>query len=499
MSKQIHKIAIVGGGTAGWSAAALLAKHYQKYDLQIVLIESPIIAPVGVGEATVPAILNIHRKLGIDEAEFIGATNATFKLGIEFHDWHRKGKSFFHPFSDFGVKIQNTDFHQCWLKLLRAGSTEPIQHYSLSCALAQAGKFALPDIESPNPLAWYGYAYHFDASRYAAFLRRYSESLGVRRVVGTVIEAVKNPHSGELQTLLLHGGEVIAADFFIDCSGFQARLLSGEYQVGFEDWSHWLPCNKAWAVQTETSKHGLPPFTVSRALSAGWKWEIPLQNRYGNGYAFASEYIDTEAALDALMHSLTQPLSTEPKLLSFQSGIRHPFWVKNCAAIGLASGFIEPLESTSISLMHTGIEKIIAHLPDLTLVPEGLDRANQLNRLEWERIRDFIVLHYWASGRRDSDFWRHFSEIELPAKLSEKIAAFKENGRLISYDCESFREPSWLAMYSGFGIVPTREPAALSSLSMDKLHQVSQKMRSAILTAAQYAPAHREFLGGLNL
>lgn len=486
----------------------MLAQHYKNQHLQIVLIEAPGIKALGVGEATVPAIVDIHQRLNIDEAAFIKATGATFKLGIEFRDWYQPNQHFFHPFSDFGIKVNNVDFHHCWLQLRRYGVQTPIQAYSLGSTLARAKKFALPDMASENPLAWYGYAYHFDAVKYAGFLKHYAQALGVEHCEAEVVKAEKNLQTGFLQALLLANGRRIGADFFLDCSGFGAVLLHGEYGVAYEDWSRWLPCNKAWVVQTQSqtqsqshprqAEASIPAYTVSQAMSAGWKWKIPLQNRCGNGYVYSDRFIDDQAAKTEFLNSLQDPRLGEPRLLSFGAGMRSHFWVKNCAALGLASGFIEPLESTSISLMHTGVEKIIAHLPGLQLYPEAIQRANTLNRLEYERIRDFIILHYWASQRSDSAFWKSFSAIELPSHLAEKIAAYLHDGRLLQHPCESFRAPSWMALYSGFNLIPKLHSVAAQSLGQQHLQHCCHRLQRAIQAAVQYAPSHREFLQGIT-
>lgn len=492
MHLEVKKIAIVGGGTAGWSAAALLAHHYRNTSLEIVLIESPDIASVGVGEATVPAILNVHNTLGIDEQQFIKETQATFKLGIKFKDWRAVGKDFFHPFSDFGVDIEERAFHQCWLKLKKQGYNLDLEDYSLCAALAKKGRFAIPDNESENPLAWYGYAYHFDASLYAKFLREYSENLGVKTIVSTVTKVNKNSDTQLLESLELASGSTHLADFFVDCSGFKSILLNDQYQVGFDDWGDWLPCDSAWVVQTESNGE-LLPYTQSTAMTAGWKWEIPLQNRTGNGYVFSSSFISEGAAKQEFLKGLALPLINEPRLIRFKTGMRPKFWEKNCAAVGLSSGFVEPLESTSISMMHTGVAKIIAHMPDLIVRQSGIDRANELNKMEYERIRDFIFLHYWASNRNNSGFWRSFSEKALVGELENKITSFKRNGALLSLEQESFRSPSWLAMYNGFGIEAEYDQS-VSSLKTAELKEIFEKIKKAISTSAQLAPAHRDFL-----
>lgn len=493
MQFNVKKIVVLGGGTAGWSAAALLARQFQPSAVEIVLIESPNITPIGVGEATVPAILNVHNHLQIDEREFLKATQATFKLGIEFRDWRSVGQDFFHPFSNFGVPIEGVDFHQCWLRLNQAGKRTNLQDYSLCTALAKAGRFAIPDNESPNSLAWYGYAYHFDASLYAQFLRDYSEKRGVRRLADTVVGVDKDPQTHFVKSLALESGESLAADFFIDCSGFNSLLLEGQYQVGYEDWSHWLPCNRAWAVQTESDGE-LLPYTTSTAMSAGWRWRIPLQNRTGNGYVYSSAFTDDDRARTEFLETLQEPMITEPRLIQFTAGMRPNFWVNNVAAVGLSSGFIEPLESTSISLMHTGIGKIIAHMPELVVTDAAIAHANEQNRMEYERIRDFIILHYWASQRDDTDFWRSVRSTPLPDKLEAKIQQFLRDGSMLSYEQESFRDPSWLAMYNGFGLNPAACSEAAEKLSPDMIENIFEKIGSAIVKGVDQAPSQQEFL-----
>lgn len=493
MQFSVKKIAVLGGGTAGWSAAALLAERFKKHKLEIVVIESPHISTVGVGEATVPAILSVHRKLKIDEQEFIKATQATFKLGIEFRDWNKAGGRFFHPFSAFGLKIEDVDFHQCWIRLQKAGICHNLEEFSLCAGLAKAGRFAIPDNDSDNPLVWHGYAYHFDASLYAKFLCSYSEKRGVKRISDTVTAVEMNRENGHIQTLRLESGDKVEADLFIDCSGFRSLLLEGQYKVGYEDWSHWLPCDRAVAAQTQ-SDGVLLPYTISTAMSAGWRWRIPLQSRTGNGYVYSSKYLSDDQAQTEFLDALREPCITEPRLIKFKAGMRPRFCVKNCVAIGLASGFIEPLESTSISLMHTGVDKIISLMPDLVVNEEGINKANELNRMENERIRDFIILHYWANKHEGSQFWEDVRNVELPETLSQKLSAYLKNGEIRQYKQESFQEPSWLAMYNGFNLIPKSNSADADELQIDQLAALFDRLKKAIKTGVGHAPTQAEFL-----
>ncbi len=493
MQFSVKSIAILGGGTAGWSAAAMLAERYKKFNLSITLIESPNIATVGVGEATVPAILAVHKNLKVSEREFIKATQATFKLGIQFKDWNHLGGDFFHPFSQFGAAIGGVDFHQCWAKLQQAGNAQRLEDFSLCATFAKTGRFALPDNLSSNPLVWYGYAYHFDAGLYANFLRDYSEARNVKRISATVTSVEKNPDNGFIKSVHLDSGENVCADLFIDCSGFRSLLLGEQMGVEYIDWTEHLPCDRAVAVQTESDGQ-LLPYTTSTAMSAGWRWQIPLQNRMGNGYTYSSQYIDDKTAKNELLSALTQPIITEPRVIHFKAGMRKKFWVKNCVAIGLSSGFIEPLESTSISLMHTGVDKIIAGMPDLQVSSEAIEHANNLNAMEYERIRDFIIFHYRASQRDDSDFWRAVRSTSFPDTLQHKINDFLRDGTLTQYEMESFREPSWLAMYNGFNLWPTTCSPAAQALPVDQLAEVFERMKTAIQKGAAHAPLHADFL-----
>lgn len=494
---KIQKITIVGGGTAGWMAAATLSHHYRQHALQIQLVESEQIGTVGVGEATVPSIISLNQYLGINEREFVNATGATFKLGIEFCGWRTPGHSFFHPFADFGAPVAGLPFFPCWLKLHREGRAAPLQEYCLSAAMAKAGRFAQPDDSAATPLALYSYAYHFDAGRYARLLRDYAEARGVRRVEGRVTDVALNPHSGDIETLHLENGSQLDGDLFIDCSGFRGLLIEQALETGYEDWRHWLPVDTALAVQSRRTS-APPPFTRASATAAGWRWRIPLQHRSGNGHVFSSAHMTLDRARESLLSNLDGPPLGEPRPIRFTAGMRKQFWHRNCVALGLASGFIEPLESTSISLIQTGIEKLLQFLPELVPEPEKIREANRLNREEYERLRDFIILHYKLNGRDDSDFWREMRAMPVPDSLQAKLDAFAEDGRMLVYEQESFREASWLALYNGLDYRPRRYLPEVDSLDTEQLAQVLEKMRRAVAAGADSAPTHGEFLAQLE-
>ncbi len=492
----IKQITIVGGGTAGWIAAAALSHHYRELPLTIQLVESPEIGTVGVGEATVPGIIQLNQYLGIKETDFIAATGATFKLGIEFADWYRQGERFFHPFADFGTPVANLPFFPCWLKLHQLGRAAPLEDYCLSANLARAGRFAQPDDNAKNRLALYSYAYHFDASRYAEFLRQYAEARGVQRIEGKVESVELDTDTGNIACLHMTDGGRLDGDLFIDCSGFRGLLIEQALHTGYDDWRNWLPCDSAVAVQSQRDSAPLP-YTRATALGAGWRWQIPLQHRTGNGYVYASEHITDEAAQAELLRGLDGKAIAEPKLFRFTAGMRKQFWHKNCVALGLASGFIEPLESTSISLIQTGVEKLVKALPDLVPSEQRIAEANKLNRQEYERLRDFIILHYKLNGRNDTAFWQQLRAMEIPDTLQAKMDAFADDGRLLLFEQESFQEPSWLAIYNGLQFRPQRYMAAVDQLDTDQLAQVLEKMRQAVSSASGHAPSHSEFLAQL--
>ncbi len=489
MNKKISSIVIVGGGTAGWMTAAFLSKWLDQTPIQLNLIESEQIGTIGVGEATVPGIHQFIRDLDIKESEFIKATNATFKLGIEFKDWAAKGTDFFHPFAAYGVQIEDRPFHKTWWAAKKQGYEEGLDQFCLSTQLARAGKFAQPSFDDKSRLAWYNYAYHFDASLFAKFLRDYAEKRRVKRIEGKVGHVQLDTTSGFIKSILMESGQVIEGDLFVDCSGITALLIEKALGVEYENWSHWLPCDSALAVQTK-SVFEPDPFTRSSTRIAGWQWHIPLQHRVGNGYVYCSQFISHEQAREELLNNLTGERVIEPRLIRFTTGMRRDFWYKNCVSIGLSSGFLEPLESTSISLIQTGIAKLTGFLVNFEIDEKHVAEANRLNRLEYERIRDFIILHYKLNGRSDP-FWQHVREMEIPSTLKEKISIFENTGDIKLLEQESFKEESWVSMYYGFGVTPTFiEP----SNDTDKIGLILNKMRGAIGKGLQYASTHAQFL-----
>jgi tryptophan 7-halogenase len=493
LSTPVNHIVIAGGGTAGWMTAAYLARWLEGRDMRVTLVESELIGSVGVGEATVPAIRQFIKDLDVRESEFIKATNATFKLGIEFDGWRGPGASFFHPFAGYGVDIEERPFYKTWWSARAQGYKAGLDEFCLCTQLAKAGKFAQPSFDESSRLAWYNYAYHFDATLFAKYLRNYAEARQVARIEGKINHVHLNPDSGHIQSLQLESGARIDGDLFVDCSGFSALLIGKALGVGYEDWSHWLLSDSALAVQTQTAT-APDPFTRSIARTAGWQWHIPLQHRVGNGYVYASQFISHDQAHAELLANLKGELVTEPRLIRFTTGMRQQLWHKNCVAIGLSSGFLEPLESTSISLIQTGIAKLTGFLVDFTIQERHVAEANRLNRLEYERIRDFIILHYACNGRSEP-MWQQVRKLQIPAPLAEKIEIFKQTGDIKLLDQESFVEASWVSMFYGFGMNPRMvEPL----MPTDKLHLIMDKMKTAITKGRDYAHSHAEFLQSLE-
>ena len=480
---QIRKVVIAGGGTAGWAAAALLAQQFADL-LDITLVESEQIGTIGVGESTVPPLRTFHHLIGIDEREFMRATAATFKLSISFENWLRPGDRFFHPFGITGRSTLTCPFHHFWLDSLRRGMPSELGDFSLESIASHGDRFSL----HTQPQA--SYAYHFDASLYARFLRRRAEAHGLRRIEGRIAQVRQNAHDGSVQALVLDDGQVIEGDLFIDCTGFRGLLIEQTLGTGYEDWHQWLPCDRAVAMpcRTETA---LTPYTSATAMDSGWRWRIPLQHRTGNGYVYSSEFISDEDARAAIVAAVEGESIADPRVLKFKAGRRARSWVRNCVAVGLASGFLEPLESTSIYLIQAAIGALVELFPERAISPVDRDEFNRLIDLEYDRIRDFLILHYHATERSDTPFWDYVRTMQVPDTLQEKIDLFRRRGRIVKYREGVFLDASWIAVYTGQRIVPEGHDRRADLPSIDALVRGAEALRQEIHTKAEHMPDHR--------
>ncbi len=490
---RIEHVVILGGGTAGWMTAAGLANKLGSVVERISLIESDTIGTVGVGEATLPHIRFFNQTLGIDEPELMAATEATIKLGIQFCDWRQIGDAYIHPFGDYGQAVGGVDFHHFWTRARLANTKHRICDYSYPIVAAEQGKFQLPSTDPNSVLSTFSYAYQFDAGLYAKFLRRHSEANGVVRHEGKVTQFDRDSETGHVTALHLESGETIQGDLFIDCSGFRGLLIDKASSVAFEDWSHWLPCDRAAAIACESDGRPLP-YTRATARAAGWQWRIPLQHRTGNGYVYWSDHISDDEAANTLLSGLDRPAIGDPKLLRFQTGRRASFFAGNVVAIGLSAGFLEPLESTSIHLIQEGITKLIEHFPLNVSDTHSRSEYNRLMSIEYERVRDFLLLHYVATERDDSAFWNHFRQLKLPDSLSYKIEAFRERGLVVAYEKGCFLPPSWVAVFAGQGILPTRYDPRADRMPASVLDSSLAKMRQHVAHAVEHTTDHLAFL-----
>lgn len=451
--KPVRNIVIVGGGTAGWMTAAALSKVLG-HAYSIRLVESDEIGIIGVGEATIPHIAEFNRALEINEDEFLRATQGTFKLGIEFVNWGRVGDRYIHGFGRLGQPTDALPFHHFWLRMAQLGRAAPLEAYSINTAAPRQAKFMRARQDMPgSPVADIANAFHFDASLYARFLRAFAEKLGVQRTEGKIAQVQQREPDGFIAAVVLDSGERIAGDFFIDCSGMRGLLIEQTLHAGFDDWSHWLPCDRALAVPCE-SAGPLLPLTRSTAHSAGWQWRIPLQHRTGNGHIYCSNFMGQDEATAILMKNLDGIPLAAPRPLKFVTGRRKQFWNRNCLAVGLSSGFLEPLESTSIHLIHTAISRLINFFPHSGFDAIDIAEYNALTHWEYERIRDFLVLHYKLTVRDDSDFWNYCRTMSIPDTLQRKMDLFRSNGRVFRDGLELFAETSWLQVMVGQGIMP---------------------------------------------
>ncbi len=489
---RVQKVVIVGGGTAGWITAAAFARLLGR-TLNIELVESDAIGTVGVGEATIPQIIRLNTILGLDEFDFVARTNGTFKLGIEFVDWGRIGSSYLHTFGDAGMTLASVPFHQHWARAAAGGHDKDFWHYSLHRVAADHAKFGKLDRVGNTAMTGLAYAYHFDAGLYAAYLRRFAESAGVIRSEGIVQSVTRDGESGDIASITLDNGRNVEGDFFVDCTGFRALLLGGELGVGYQDWSRWLPCDRALAVPSERLPN-LVPYTRASAKAAGWQWRIPLQHRTGNGHVYCSDFISDDAAADTLMAGLDTRALADPRPIRFTTGRREAFWAHNCAAIGLSSGFLEPLESTSIHLIQSHVSRLIQLFPQSRHADAERGEYNRRCAEEVEQIRDFLILHYKQTSRNDSEFWNYCRTMSVPDSLTHKQELFASSGRIGRDVDDLFREASWVQVMLGQGIAPQRFDPMAATLSDAQLDEFLGNVRKLIDRAVDTLPTHEAFI-----
>ena len=486
MSEHPRRIVIAGGGTAGWMAAAAISRTLGKV-VDVTLVESDAIGTIGVGESTIPPLVTYNRLLGINEAEFMRATNATFKLGIMFDDWKDVGTSYFHSFGLTGKDHWSAGFQHFWLHGLTKGHEHSYDDYCLELIAAREGKFAhLPD-ERMN------YAYQLDSTLYAKFLRQMSEAGGTKRVEGKIANVELDGETGDIAALVLENGTRIEGDLFLDCTGFRALLIGQTLGVGHEDWTHWLPCDSAIAVQTESVAPAVP-FTRAMAHDSGWQWRIPLQHRVGNGYVFCSRYLDKDQALERLLGNVEGKVLTNPNVLGFGAGTRLKQWHRNCVAVGLSGGFMEPLESTSIHLIQRAVLRIIRMLPASEISKRDVAEFNDQQMQDMLQIRDFLILHYKATNRRDSEFWRYCASMPIPDTLEQKIELFRETARVFRKNEELFVENSWVQVMMGQGITPQTYHPIAEKLSDQELAHFLSTIRDSVARTVKSLPEHAAYV-----
>ncbi len=487
----MQNFVIAGGGTAGWMAAAALSRFLGK-QANITLVESDAIGTVGVGEATIPQIRLFNHGLGIDENAFVAATQGSFKLGIQFDGWTGEGQNYIHAFGNVGRQLGLTSYHHYWLRALKNDITTDLWSAS-PCAVASAenrfGRVEEKPGQLPSDVA---YAYHFDAGLYAKFLRQYAETAGVKRIEGLIAEVTQDCENGAIQLLRLESGQVVEGDFFIDCTGFHGLLIEGALNAGYHDWRHWLPCDRAVAVPCETTQP-LTPYTRASARKAGWQWRIPLQHRTGNGHVYSSAHMADDEAASILLDNLDGAALDTPRTLQFTTGKRKRAWVKNCVALGLSAGFMEPLESTSIHLIQSAIARLLQLLPGNQIADADITEYNRQTDFEWERIRDFLILHYHANGRNEP-FWQAVRDTEIPDSLAHKIALFEANGRIVREHEELFTEAGWLQVLVGQGIVPEGYHPLADQLSEKDLSEFLKLTGQHAKTVASRMPDHSKYI-----
>jgi tryptophan halogenase len=490
MSNVVKSVIIAGGGTAGWMAAALLKKVLDE-TITITLIESDDIGIIGVGEATIPPIQTFNQYLGLDEKAFLRATHGTIKLAIKFENWRKQGESYFHTFGAPGATLGFCSFQHYWLRAKAAGLTHSLWDFDFNYHCCEQGKFN--KIQAGNPVHELGYAYHFDAALYGKLLRNHAEKAGVKRVEGIIEHITQDPGSGDIKSVLLQNGLQLSADLFIDCTGLNGLLLKKTLGVPFESWQHWLPANRAIAVPTE--RHATTvPYTRSIAHQTGWQWRIPLTHRNGNGLVYSSDYISDDMAWQQLSQNLDTPTLADPRKIKFETGRTKVQWHKNVVAIGLSSGFLEPLESTSIHLIQSGIVRLLKMFPHNGISEAAVSAYNNESQAEFETIRDFIILHYYLNEREDSAFWRDMRHLVLPERLLHKIELFKQTAAIHNDPHDIFRDASWLEVMLGQGIMPTDYHPAANALPLPQLQKVLQQLQVAKTQPLSQMLSHDEFL-----
>jgi tryptophan halogenase len=492
-NEPIKDIVIVGGGTAGWMTATALATILNgRYNIR--LVESDEIGIVGVGEATIPMIQRFNRVLGIDEQEFMRETQGSFKLGVEFVNWGRLGERYMHGFGRLGQDLATVPFEQYWLKMRRLGKAAPLEQYSITRMAAKAGKFMPPRHDVPNsPLADIAYAYHFDASLYARYLRKISESRGVQRIEGKIVRATQRAGDGFIDAVELENGTRVEGELFIDCSGFRGLLIEQTLQTGYEDWTGWLPADRALAVPCE-SLATMTPYTRATAHKSGWQWRIPLQHRTGNGHVYCSRFISDDEAAATLLSNLDAPALADPRLIKFQTGMRKQAWNRNVVAIGLAGGFLEPIESTSIHLIQSAIQRLIDFFPDRGFDETERNEYNRQSRFEYERIRDFIVLHYHLNQRQDSEYWRECANMAIPATLREKMDLYRARGKIVRVDNELFSEVGWTQVFEGQNMPVAGYNPLVDVQSEADIADYLDSVRGVIAKCIAVMPTHEEYI-----
>ncbi|MDT8758534.1 tryptophan 7-halogenase [Sphingomonas psychrotolerans] len=491
--RRIRNIVIVGGGTAGWMAAATFARILGSDFASVTLIESDEIGIVGVGEATIPQMATFNRMLGIDENAFVSATKGSFKLGIQFVNWGRQGHTYFHPFGKYGVDMLGVSFHAYFLRLHQRGEAPDLDQWSLQAMASRDNKFMRSIEAGRSPLSDIAYAFHFDAGLYARFLRSYAQARGVVRREGKIVDVRLRGEDGFVQSVVLEDGSEIHGDLFVDCSGFRGLIIEQALKAGFTDWSHYLPCDRAIAVPCE-SVDEWTPYTRSTAHQAGWQWRIPLQHRTGNGHVFCSRYMSDDEATAILLANLDGKPLAEPRTVPFRTGHRSKFWVKNCVALGLAGGFIEPLESTAIWLIQSGLSRFLTMFPDREFNQADIDRYNRIMATDYAEIRDFIILHYHATERDDSPFWDYCRNMEIPERLAEKMRVFRSHGRCFRENEELFNDTSWFAVMHGQLMQPQSFDPVAEVMSLEETRSRLAHIREAIANSADYMPKHRDFI-----